>query len=110
MQVPQWSLKDIKSLEPAVVRNALADLQSRFKQALQVRKNYTCSPLNFPLLLDQISCSKPYSLLIMQYELGSCISVTSMHLGHIMCPPLTIPLATIPEEFTLPSCTNNASP
>ena len=92
-----------------MVRNALADLQSRFKQALQVRKHDTCSPLNFPKLLDQISCSKPHSLLIMQSELGACISVTSIHLGHIMCPPPTIPLAIIPEEFTLPYCTNKAS-
>jgi len=40
LQVPHLSMMDLKALEPAVVRNALADLQSRFGRAIQVRNGY----------------------------------------------------------------------
>lgn len=36
LQTPQWSLKDLKALDPETVRSSVLDLQSRLVKALKV--------------------------------------------------------------------------
>lgn len=41
-QVPQWSLRELVVLEPAIVRGAISDLQNKLGQAMQV--NFESAP------------------------------------------------------------------